>query len=99
MVSPGATPSGPGSIDDARAKVRSSNFFALCYLMLCQLGYTDENDGPTAIKQIKDRLPKMPVPKGTVDGQWQLGWGPVVPKNNSNSNLMYAARNCFFSTV
>src|SRR5579864_4562798 len=81
----------PASIDDARDKVRSSNFFALCYLMLCQLGYTDSNDGPTAIQQIKKLLPAMPVPANTVQGKWRIGWGPVVPDDDSNSNLMYAA--------
>lgn len=79
----------PGSIDDARNKVRSSNFFALCYLMLCQLSYLGEDNGQKAVERIKTELPKMPVPQGTVQGQWRLGWGPVV--SNDNSNLMYAA--------
>lgn len=93
MGSPATAPSVPVSIDDVREKVRSSDFFALCYLMLCQLGYTNENDGPTAIDQITRLLPTMPVPDGTLKdkGQWRLGWGPVVPSDNSNSNLMYAA--------
>ena len=88
MASPATAPR-PGTIDDAREKVRSSNFFALCYLMLCQLSYVGEDNGPKAVKQIKDDLPKMPVPQGTVQGQWRIGWGPVVSDNNSN--LMYAA--------
>lgn len=87
MASPGK---GPSPIDEARNKVRSSNFFALCYLMLCQLSYATENDGPTAVKQIRDSLPNMPAPKDApVTGKWRLGWGPMVDK--TNSNLMYAA--------
>jgi hypothetical protein len=87
---PAPAPSGAG-INDAREKVRTSDFFALCYLMLCQLSYADENDGQKAVQQIKTLLPIMPVPQGTVAGQWQLGWGPQVPANGSNSNLLYAA--------
>lgn len=87
MASPGK---GSNPIDDARNKVRSSNFFALCYLMLCQLSYATENDGPAAVKQIIDSLPGMPAPKDApVAGKWALGWGPQV--DNDNSNLMYAA--------
>lgn len=87
MASPGK---GPNPIDDARNKVRSSNFFALCYLMLCQLSYATENNGPTAVKQIRDSLPNMPAPADApVAGKWVLGWGPQV--NKDNSNLMYAA--------
>src|SRR5690348_11415619 len=77
-------------IDDARNKVRTTNFFALCYLMLCQLSYANENDGPTAVDQIIKLLPTMPAPKNApVAGEWRRGWGPVV--NKENSNLMYAA--------
>lgn len=80
---------GLNPIDETRNKVRSSNFFALCYLMLCQLSYAIENDGPIAVKQIRDSLPGMPAPKAPVTGKWALGWGPEV--NKDNSNLMYAA--------
>ena len=77
-------------IDETRNMVRSSNFFALCYLMLCQLSYATQNDGPTAVKQIKDSLPRMPAPTNApVAGKWALGWGPQVTDNNSN--LMYGA--------
>jgi triacylglycerol lipase len=76
-------------IQDARQKVMTSNFFALCHLMLCELSYTGETDPNEGVKQIKESLPTMPVPKGTVAGQWELGWGPCVTPNNSN--LMFAA--------
>lgn len=79
----------PSPIDDARAKVRSSNFFALCYLMLCQLSYVGEDKRQTALDRIKRDLPNMPVPNGTVRGEWRLGWGPAASQDNSN--LMYAA--------
>lgn len=73
----------------ARKQVENSDFFALCYLMLCQLSYLGENNGPNAVKRITRDLPTMPVPKGTVQGAWRLGWGPAV--SGDNSNLMYAA--------
>lgn len=79
----------PADIEKARQQVMTSDFFALCYLMLCQLAYTDENNGGKAVKQITTLLPTMPVPQGTVPGQWRLGWGPEV--THDNSNLMYAA--------
>ena len=79
----------PQDIDKARQQVMTGDFFALCYLMLCQLGYTDENNGGKAVAQITTLLPTMPVPSGTVPGKWQLGWGPEVTPDNSN--LMYAA--------
>ena len=76
-------------LEAARQQVLTSDFFALCYLMLCNLAYTDENDGPKAVQQITQSLPSMPVPTGTVPGKWRLGWGPQV--TSDNSNLMYAA--------
>src|SRR5947209_5673405 len=79
----------PQDIDKARQQVITSDFFALCYLMLCQLGYTDENNGGKAVAQITTSLPNMPVPSGTVPGKWHLGWGPEVTPDNSN--LIYAA--------
>ena len=83
------TPAVPGSVHAARQQVETTDFFALCYLMLCQLAYTDEGSGPGAVNQIRTLLSTMPVPSETVAGQWKLGWGPVVSPNNSN--LMYAA--------
>lgn len=90
-VTPAPMPSGPDEFNDARQKVLTSDFFGLCYLMLCQLAYVAEDSGPEAIEQIKTQLPKMPVPPNTVQGQWSLGWGPQIPNDGSNSNLMYAA--------
>jgi triacylglycerol lipase len=86
-----SAPAPAQDINNARHQAMTSDFFALCYLMLCQLGYADENSGDKAVTQIKTLLPTMPVPSGTVAGKWQLGWGPRVPQDNSNSNLMYAA--------
>src|SRR5947209_6083519 len=89
-MSTGTVPAlSPITIDKARLQVMTSDFFALCYLMLCQLAYTDENNGDTARAQIKKLLPDMPVPQNTVPGKWRLGWGPEVTQDNSN--LMYAA--------
>ncbi len=86
---PATAQSGPDDLNGARKKVETSDFFGLCYLMLCQLAYADENDGQKAVAQIKQLLPTMPVPQGTVPGKWRLAWGPQV--TNDNSNLMYAA--------
>jgi len=77
------------TLEAARLRVLTSDFFGLCYLMLCNLAYADENDGQKAVQQIKVSLPTMPVPDGTVAGKWSLGWGPQVTADNSN--LMYAA--------
>lgn len=77
------------NLESARQRVLASDFFGLCYLMLCNLAYVDENDGPKAVQQIKRSLPNMPVPAGTVSGKWSLGWGPQVSPDNGN--LMYAA--------
>lgn len=75
---------GLNPIDETRNKVRSSNFFALCYLMLCQLSYAIENDGPTAVKQIRDSLPGMPAPKDApVTGKWALGGGQRSTKTTA----------------
>ncbi|HET7442961.1 MAG TPA: lipase family protein [Terriglobales bacterium] len=89
MASPGSVPNGRDTLQIARQRVATSNFFALCYLMLCNLAYADENDGQKAVQQITQSLPDMPVPDGTVQGKWHLGWGPQVTQDNSN--LMYAA--------
>src|SRR5436853_7228900 len=86
---PAPAPSIPPHVAAARQQVVSTDFFALCYLMLCQLAYTDENSGSKAVQQIKKLLPAMPVPSGQVQGKWNIGWGPVVSPDNSN--LMYAA--------
>src|SRR3954463_12446435 len=40
------------NVDNARQQVMTSDFFALCYLMLCQLSYANENDGNQAVAQI-----------------------------------------------
>lgn len=77
------------NLEIARQRVLASDFFGLCYLMLCNLAYADENDGQKAVQQIKQSLPNMPVPTGTVPGKWRLGWGPQVSADNGN--LMYAA--------
>src|ERR1700756_4827583 len=76
-------------LEAARQRVLTNDFFALCYLMLCNLAYAEENDGQKAVQQITQSLPTMPVPTGTVLGKWSLGWGPQV--KGDNSNLMYAA--------
>ena len=90
MVSiPVTTPSSVDTLDAARQRVLTSDFFGLCYLVLCNLAYADENDGQKAVQQIKVSLPNMPVPDGTVAGKWSLGWGPRV--TTDNCNLMYAA--------
>lgn len=81
--------SGSDNLEIARQRVLASDFFGLCYLMLCNLAYADENDGQKAVEQIKQSLPNMPVPTGTVPGKWSLGWGPQV--SSDNGNLMYAA--------
>lgn len=87
MASP--TTAIPASVADARQKVLTSDFFALCYLMLCNLAYTAEDDPHAAINQIKTMLPTMPVPQDTVQGKWSCAWGPIA--SDDNSNLMYAA--------
>ena len=79
----------PDDLNAARQRVLNTDFFALCYLMLANLAYADENNGQKAVAQITTLLPTMPVPQGTVQGKWQLGWGPQVTADNSN--LMYAA--------
>jgi len=82
-------PASPSDVEAARQQVLKTDFFALCYLMLCNLAYADENDGQKATQQITQSLPNMPVPTGTVPAKWSLGWGPQV--TTDNSNLMYAA--------
>lgn len=79
----------PDNVKAARQQVQTSDFFALCYLMLCQLAYADEDNAPKAVQQIIDLLPNMPVPQGQVTGKWSLGWGPMASADNSN--LLYAA--------
>ncbi|HEY6350062.1 MAG TPA: alpha/beta fold hydrolase [Candidatus Angelobacter sp.] len=79
----------PDNVKAARQQVQTSDFFALCYLMLCQLAYADEDNATKAVQQIIDLLPTMPVPDGNVKGKWNLGWGPVASPDNSN--LLYAA--------
>jgi hypothetical protein len=79
----------PDNVAAARKQVQTSDFFALCYLMLSNLASTHENNGPKAVQQIGDLLPAMPVPQGEVRGRWNLGWGPQV--NRENSNLIYGA--------
>jgi len=86
---PVAAPSSIDTLEAARQRVLTTDFFALCYLMLCNLAYAAEDDGQKAVQQIKQSLPTMPVPDGTVTGKWNLGWGPQVTLDNSN--LMYAA--------
>lgn len=74
----------------AREQVKTTDFFALCHLMLCMLSYTAEADGRAAVDLIAKSLPRMPVPQqGTAPGKWSLGWGPQVTPGNGN--LMFAA--------
>ena len=87
--SPVTTASSAETVEVARQRILTGDFFALCYLMLCNLAYAAENDGQKAVQQIKQSLPNLPVPDGTVHGLWSLGWGPQVTADNSN--LMYAA--------
>jgi triacylglycerol lipase len=80
----------PDNVKSTRQQVQTSDFFALCYLMLSNLAYCDEDDAHQAVQQIIDLLSSMPVPQqGPVTGQWTVGWGPVA--SSDNSNLMYAA--------
>ncbi|HET7873832.1 MAG TPA: hypothetical protein VFL42_15055, partial [Terriglobales bacterium] len=88
--SPVSATSIPENVAAARRQVMTSDFFALCYLMLANLAYASENNGQAAVKQITDKLPTLPVPQGQVAGSWRLAWGPCV-KEIDNSNLMYAA--------
>jgi hypothetical protein len=94
MATPAIAPV-PDNVKAVRQQVQTSNFFALCYLMLCQLAYTDEDNAQKAVQQITDLLPTMPVPQAQVTGKWSLAWGPVASADNSN--LMYAAE--FSDTV
>jgi hypothetical protein len=80
----------PPNVTAARQKVQNSDFYALCYLMLCQLSYSDEGDGHGAVDQIREQLPNMPAPQGDAQAQWTLSWGPAV--TSDNSNLMYGAQ-------
>jgi triacylglycerol lipase len=89
MASPAAPAVIPGNVNEARIQVQTSDFFALCYLMLSTLAYSDEDSAQKAVQRIIDLLPTMPVPEGSVTGEWNLGWGPVASRDNSN--LMYAA--------
>ncbi len=82
-------PAVPEDVKAARQQVQTTDFFALCYLMLCQLAYSDENSAQKAVQQITDLLPTMPVPDTTATAKWRLGWGPVA--SSDNSNLLYAA--------
>src|SRR5215831_6280194 len=88
-ATPAIVPTVPDNVKAARQQVQTSDFFALCYLMLSNLAYAGENSAQRAVQQIIDLLPTMPVPQGQVTGQWSLGWGPVA--SGDNSNLMYAA--------
>jgi triacylglycerol lipase len=80
----------PANVAAARQQVQTSDFFALCYLMLANLAYADEDNAQKAIQQITNLLPTMPVPQATVAGKWRLAWGPQAVLND-NSNLMYGA--------
>lgn len=88
-ATPAIVPTVPDNVKAARQQVQTTDFFALCYLMLSNLAYSGENSAQRAVQQIIDLLPTMPVPQGQVTGQWKLGWGPVA--SNDNSNLMYGA--------
>jgi len=89
MASPVTARIIPDDVAAARKLVQTTDFFALSYLMLCNLAYAKEDNGQQAVQQIMQLLPNLPVPQGTVKGQWSLSWGPQV--TNDNSNLMYGA--------
>jgi hypothetical protein len=74
----------PPNLAAARQQVLNSDFFALCYLMLCTLAYTEENSAKKAVTQITTLLPAMPTPQGTTPGRWTCAWGPVASPDNSN---------------
>lgn len=79
----------PDKVAAARKQVHTSDFFALCFLMLSQLAYADANSAASDVQQITNLLSTMPVPQAVVQGMWIPGWGPHT--NPENSNLMYAA--------
>ena len=83
-------PDVPPNVAAARQKVQTTDFYALCHLMLCQLAYADEGSGQGAVNQIPKLLPTMPVPQADANAQWSLNWGPAVTPDNSN--LMYGAQ-------
>ena len=88
MATPAAGPA-LTPVEDARNKLRTSDFFALCMAMLCEISYFGETSGDEAKRQIRAAVPKAPTPPSTVPGAWRLGWGPQVDQNNAN--LMFAA--------
>ncbi len=89
-ANPVPAPAVPAHVAAARLQVQNSDFYALCYLMLCNLAYANEDNAEKAIQQITDLLPNMPVPQGPpVQGRWSLSWGPEA--KSDNSNLMYGA--------
>lgn len=91
MAAPAIATVIPADVQDARQKVLTTDFFGLCYLMLANLAYTAGNNGRQPKDEIKRLLPTMPFPQGTVQGRWSMAWGPQVPSDGSDSNLMYAA--------
>jgi len=79
---------------DAQQSVRSdSNYYALVYLALATLTYVSEGDPANIARDLQDGIKQLKqLPKvgggGTVDGKWNLIWGPVI--SDYNSNMMYA---------
>jgi triacylglycerol lipase len=90
-ANPVPAPAVPANVAAARLQVQTTDFYALCYLLLCNLAYANEDNAQKAIQQITDLLPTMPVPQppAPVQGRWTLNWGPEA--TGDNSNLMYGA--------
>lgn len=78
----------PPELAAARARVTSSDYYALGYLNLCAVSYADEGGTASSIAAaIASTVPTIPpYPDG---GSWSLAWGPGITSNRAN--LVYVA--------
>lgn len=81
----------------AQQQVLTSPYYALVYLALADIAYTDEGksqignvgvDLPNNVKALP-ALPDASDAQSGVSGSWQVEWGPAVTPDDSN--LMYVA--------
>jgi hypothetical protein len=88
----------PTTVQQAREMVATSDYYAMCHLMLASYAYAGANTAANAVASIvetfganalNESTNAVPTNPNLPNCAWQIQWGPFAWADNSN--LMYAA--------